>query len=155
MNNHKPLNNGVKTLLSIGKWITPIIGFVVAALLVWFGQAVVSGKGELKAFQATYKSDQAAYRSDLKSMADDRAIMKEGVAANTKWIREWYDTLRVPERDQRQDSAIATLESAVSELKIRLRETERQYAQLGGPNDPLYKEIERLQRQIERLSDSR
>ena len=143
MPNDKPLNNNAKALASISKWSTQIIIVVLAAFVLWIGRTV-------------WEIDRrhASYKGDLQSMADDRASMKEDVAANSTWIREWYDTLRVPERDQRQDSAIATLELAVTELKVRLREIERQYAQLGGPNDPLYKEIERLQRAIERLDDS-
>ena len=142
------LNNNSKTLASISKWSTQIITVVLAALVIWVGRTVWE-------VDRRQQAGLASYQSDLKSMAADRASMKEDVAANSKWIREWYDTLRVPERDQRQDSAIATLELAVTEFKVRLREIERQYAQLGGPNDPLYKEIERLQRAIERSDERR
>lgn len=36
-------------------------------------------------------------------------LMGKAVAANAQWIRDWYNELRVPERDQRQDSAIEEL----------------------------------------------
>jgi len=151
MPNNSPLNNNVKTLISFSKWVAPILGVLVAVLVTWFGSTVWKVDRRVEAFQATYESDQAAYIHELKSMADDRASVRKNVDANSKWIREWYDTLRVPERDQRQDSAIGTLELTMKELKNRIREVERQYTQLGGPNDPLYAEIERLQRAIERL----
>ena len=45
--------------------------------------------------------------------------MAKDVEANAKWIDDWSNVLRVPERDQRQDSAI-------EELRRRLTTLERQ-----------------------------
>jgi len=46
-------------------------------------------------------------------------LMGKEVDKNAQWIRDWYNELRVPERDQRQDSAI-------EELTRRLRVLEKQ-----------------------------
>ena len=45
----------------------------------------------------------------IEHLQTTQLLMGKEVAANAKWIRDWYNKLRVPERDQRQDSAIEEL----------------------------------------------
>lgn len=85
------------------------------------------------------------HMSDLESLRTE-------VAKNSKWIDDWYKKLKVPQRDDKQDDAIEILKALSEEERERLRDLEIGYAELGGPNDPLYKEIERLQRAIDKLS---
>jgi len=47
-------------------------------------------------------------------------IMAEDVEANAKWIVDWSTVLRVPERDQSQDSAIEQLIRQYEEVARRL-----------------------------------
>ncbi len=47
--------------------------------------------------------------------------MGEDVAVNARWIADWYAVLRVPERDQSQDSAIEELIRQYEEVTRRLR----------------------------------
>ncbi len=46
-------------------------------------------------------------------------LMGKVVEKNTKWIADWYAVLRVPERDQRQDSAIEELTRRLRALEGR------------------------------------
>ena len=48
-------------------------------------------------------------------------IMGEDVEANADWIADWYSVLRVPERDQRQDSDIEEIVRQYEEVTRRLR----------------------------------
>jgi len=52
-------------------------------------------------------------------------IMGEDVESNARWIADWYSVLRVPERDQSQDSAIEELIRQYEEVSRRLGILER------------------------------
>lgn len=46
-----------------------------------------------------------------------QVAMGRAVEANAQWIRDWSTVLRVPERDQRQDSAIEDLSRRIRRLE--------------------------------------
>lgn len=46
--------------------------------------------------------------------------MERDVAENTKWIDDWARVLRVPERDQRQDSDIVELKRRITMVEQEL-----------------------------------
>lgn len=43
------------------------------------------------------------------------------VQDHEQWIDDWYDVLKVPERDERQDSGIEDLKRRVEEIERRMR----------------------------------
>jgi len=54
-----------------------------------------------------------------------QVLMAVTVDGNAQWIRDWSTVLRVPERDQRQDSAIEELLRRVASLEQMVDEMER------------------------------
>lgn len=54
----------------------------------------------------------------LQDLQTRQVLMGENVAANAQWIKDWHEKLKVPERDQRQDTDI-------QELKRRMEIIER------------------------------
>ena len=64
------------------------------------------------------KTDRQIVALDTKQVA-----MGIAVSANAQWIRDWSTVLRVPERDQKQDSNI-------EELKRRLFVLEKHYIEM-------------------------
>lgn len=48
-------------------------------------------------------------------------LMNLAVTKNTKWIADWYAVLKVPERDQHQDSAIEENARRIRVLEQRER----------------------------------
>lgn len=80
------------------KWCSGILG----ALLV---TAIVALAGTIKQME------------HLKTTQEE---MAKDVEANAKWIDDWSNVLRVPERDQRQDSAIEELRRAATEIQRRI-----------------------------------
>ena len=66
------------------RWVAGILGTLLVAAVVSLG-TMIRTVGELQVRQR---------------------IMGEDVEANAQWIADWYAVLRVPERDQQQDSAI-------------------------------------------------
>ena len=53
----------------------------------------------------------------IEHLKTTQELMDKAVAANAQWIRDWYNELRVPERDQRQDSAIKDLTRRIETLE--------------------------------------
>jgi len=58
----------------------------------------------------------------IEHLETTQELMDKVVAANAQWIRNWYNELRVPERDQRQDSAIEELTRRITVLEERIEE---------------------------------
>ncbi len=58
----------------------------------------------------------------IQKLVTTQVLMGEAVAANAQWIRDWHTVLKVPERDQRQDSDIDELKRRVDTLKREIRE---------------------------------
>ena len=79
------------------------------------------------------------------------AQVENATGINSKWIRDWYNELRVPERDQKQDDAIKGLRSMTSGFDTRLRLLETNFAGLGGPKDPLFGTCKALEERIRAL----
>ncbi len=77
------------------KWITGILGVLLVT-------AIASLVGTIK---------------QIEHLQTTQELMGKAVAANAQWIRDWYNELRVPERDQRQDSAIEELTRRVAVLE--------------------------------------
>lgn len=75
------------------------------------------------------------------------------VKSNTDWIRAWYKDLNVPERDANQDSAIIVLQEEVKDLRKYVADLKIKYAQLGGPNDPLWSELEKASIRIASIEE--
>ena len=79
------------------KWLTGILGVLLVT-------AIISLLGMIKQIEHL--------RTTQESMAKE-------VDKNAQWIRDWYNELRVPERDQRQDSAIEELTRRLTALEER------------------------------------
>lgn len=85
------------------KWVTGILGTLLVV-------AVVTIAGTIK---------------QIERLQTRQDRMGEDVETNTKWIADWYAVLKVPERDQHQDSAIEELTRQYEEVTRRLRVIER------------------------------
>lgn len=77
------------------KWVSGVLSVLLVA-------AVVALIGTIKQIEHIETTQEA---------------MGKAVAANAQWIRDWYNELRVPERDQRQDSAIEELTRRLTMLE--------------------------------------
>jgi len=55
----------------------------------------------------------------IEHLETTQGLMGKDVNANAQWIRDWANVLRVPERDQRQDSAIEELKRRLTALEER------------------------------------
>ncbi len=53
----------------------------------------------------------------IQDIQTTQLLMGKTVIENAKWIRDWSTVLRVPERDQRQDSDIVELKRRMSSLE--------------------------------------
>lgn len=53
----------------------------------------------------------------IEHLETTQELMGKNVEANAKWIRDWSNVLRVPERDQRQDSNIEDIMRRVALLE--------------------------------------
>ena len=79
------------------KWVTGVLGVLLVA-------AVVALAGTIK---------------QIERLETTQELMADAVEVNAQWIRDWYNELRVPERDQRQDSAIEELTRRLTALEGR------------------------------------
>ena len=117
-------------------WIQAVIVAVVLPTLGWFAITV-------------HRIDtQVAVISGRMAMMD-RTLQSHGT-----FITDWRDVRKVPERDQHQDDSIdsnsrvlAELKTAVGHLMEQVTQLEKLYAQLGGPNDPLFAVVRDLRDQ--------
>ena len=80
------------------KWVAGVLGTLLVAAVVSL-VSMIRTVGELQVRQR---------------------IMSEDVETNTSWIANWYSVLRVPERDQSQDSAIEDRMYRYEEITRRL-----------------------------------
>ena len=69
------------------KWLTGVLGVLLVS-------SIIALVGTIK---------------QIEHMKTTQDLMGKEVDKNAQWIRDWYNELRVPERDQRQDSAIEEL----------------------------------------------
>lgn len=53
----------------------------------------------------------------IEHLRTTQELMAKDVAKNTKWIADWSAVLRVPERDQKQDSDIEELKRRLTTLE--------------------------------------
>ena len=90
-------NNAVRNN-QLWKWVAGVLGTLLVAAVVSLG-TMIRTVGELQVRQR---------------------IMGEDVAKNAQWIADWYAVLRVPERDQSQDSDIEELTRRYEEVARRL-----------------------------------
>ncbi len=58
----------------------------------------------------------------IEHLQTTQLLMNQAVGVNAQWIRDWSAVLKVPERDQRQDSAIKELERRLDMLEQQIRE---------------------------------
>lgn len=77
------------------KWVSGVLGVLLTT-------AIIALIGTIK---------------QVEHLRTTQVLMGEAVAENAQWIRDWYNELRVPERDQRQDSAIEELTRRLAVLE--------------------------------------
>lgn len=82
----------------VWKWVSGVLGVLLVAAIV----GLVTSIRKIERVETTQE------------------LMGEDVATNTQWIADWSAVLRVPERDQKQDSDIEALKQQGEELKRRL-----------------------------------
>ncbi len=79
------------------KWVAGVLGVLLVAAIV----GLVASIRKMERVQTTQE------------------IMGKDVATNKKWIADWSAVLKVPERDQRQDSNIEELTRRLTALERR------------------------------------
>ena len=126
-------NNFRKAVAGVVKWIGAIVAALLVGFLTWQARAI-------------QEIGQRVERLEV------RVNQNEGTTdTNSQWIRDWYNELRVPERDQKQDDSIKGLRELTAGFDGRLRSLEKDFAGLGGPKDPLFGMCVALDKRIRAL----
>ena len=79
----------------IWKWVSGVLGVLLVTAVVGLVAAI----------------------KQMERVATTQESMGKDVEANAQWIRDWSSVLRVPERDQAQDSAIEELRRRLALLE--------------------------------------
>ena len=94
------------------KWVSGVLSVLLAAVVVGYVdniRQVEHIRTTMDLMSITVKNLEVARVEAIKArehLGTAQGEMGKAVVVNTQWRDDWYNKLRVPERDQRQDSAI-------------------------------------------------
>lgn len=88
------------------KWITGVLGIL-----------LVTAAGAMVRSEIKHAEEMGEILKQMEGLRTTQVIMGEQADKSTQWIEDWSLVLKVPERDQRQDSAIEELRRRIVALE--------------------------------------